>query len=127
MALIGATAALAAAGLIAGTGTLVSVTVAAPGHTAKINTHWNYTVTVKQRGNVVPARITETIVDPIGGSHPVEFGKSTKTITNWRFNGVFKDFIIWPPSSRGIPLKLRIAIKVGAVTKVVNYAVTPGA
>jgi hypothetical protein len=125
MTLIGATVALAAAGLLAGAGAPVSVTVSAPGRTPKISTHWNYTVTVKQRGKLVAARITETIVDPIGGSHPVDFGKTTKTITNWQFSGVFKDFIIWPLSSRGIPLKLRIAIKVGTVMKVVNYSVTP--
>ena len=127
MTLIGATAAIAATGLLAGAGAPVSVTVAAPGHTPKIKTHWNYTVTVKQTGKLAAASITETIVDPIGGSHPVAFGNSTKTITRWSFSGVFKDFIIWPPSSRGIPLKLRIAIKVGTVIKVVNYSVTPGA
>ena len=127
MTLTAVTAALAAAGLLAGSGAPVKVTVAAPGHTAKVNTHWNYTVAVTKGGKPVAARITETIVDPIGGAHPVEFGKSTKTITNWPFKGVFKDFIIWPPSSRGIPLTLRISVKVGTVKKVVNYAVTPGA
>lgn len=116
----------AAGGLAAGSGAPVSVTVQSPGHTAKINTHWNYTVKVTQSGKVVPAKITEAIVDPIGGSHPVQFGKNTKNITNWPFNGIFKDFIIWPPTSRGIPLTLRITIQVGKAKKVVNYAVTPG-
>jgi hypothetical protein len=127
MTLTGLTATLAVAGLIAGAEAPVKASVSAPGHTAKINTHWSYAVAVTKGGKPVAARITETIVDPIGGSHPVEFGKSTKTITNWPFKGVFKDFIIWPPSSRGIPLTLRISVKAGTVTKVIRYAVTPGA
>jgi hypothetical protein len=120
-------AVLAAAGLLSGGPAPVKVTVTTPGRTPKINTHWNYSVAVSVGGKPVVATITEAIVDPIGGVHPVEFGKSTKTITNWRFTGVFRDFIIWPPSSRGIPLQLRIKIKVATVVKVVNYAVTPGA
>ena len=125
--LLGATAALAAAGGVFAAGAPVGVTVTAPGHTPKINKHWNYSVKVTQSGKVVHAKLTEAIVDPIGGSHPVQFGTSTKNITNWPFNGVFKDFMVWPASSRGIPLRLRITVKVGTVTKVVNYAVTPRA
>jgi hypothetical protein len=127
MTLMGATAALAAAGMFVGAGAPVRVAVTAPGHTPKINKHWNYSVRVTQSGKVVPAKITAAMVDPIGGSHPVEFGTSTKNITNWRFNGVFKDFIVWPASSRGIPLTLRITVRVGTVKKVVDYSVTPGA
>ncbi len=101
------------------------VTVKAPGHAPKISIHWNYTVRVTRGGKPVAARITEAIVDPIGGAHPVEFGKSTKMITNWPFKGAFSDFIIWPPESRGIPLTLRITVRVGKVKKVVAYHVTP--
>lgn len=103
------------------------VTLTAPGHTAKINTHWNYTVRVTDGGKPVSARLTATIVDPIGGSHPVEFGKSTRTITNWPFKGVFRDFIIWPASSRGVPLKLKLVVRVGAVRRTIVYVVTPHA
>jgi len=118
---------LAAVGslLLLGAAAPVKVAVTAPGHTPKINTHWNYTVRATRGGKLVAGKITEQIVDPIGGTHPVEFGKSTKDITNWPFNGVFKDFIIWPASSRGIPLKLRIVVKVGAAKSTVTYAVTP--
>jgi hypothetical protein len=103
------------------------VTLTAPGHTPKINTHWNYVVRVTEGGRPVSARLTAQIVDPIGGTHPVEFGKNTKKITNWPFKGVFRDYIIWPASSRGIPLKLRLIVRVGAVRKTINYPVTPHA
>ena len=88
------------------------MTLTAPGHTPKINTHWSYAVHATAQGKPVAARITAQIVDPIGGAHPVQFGKTTKTIVNWPFKGEFRDFIIWPASSRGIPLKLRITVVV---------------
>jgi hypothetical protein len=124
MTLAYATAALVSAGAVVAAAAPLRVTVSAPGHAPKVNTRWNYSVKVTQSGKLVPAKISEAMVDPIGGSHPVEFGTSTKNITNWAFNGVFKDFIIWPASSRGIPLTLRITVKVGAATKVVEYTVT---
>ena len=105
----------------------VRAVLTAPGHTPKINTHWNYTLRVTQAGKPVAARITAQIVDPIGGKHPVEFGKSTKNITNWPIKGAFRDFIIWPASSRGIPLTFRITVVAGKTTRVVNYSVTPHA
>jgi len=103
----------------------LEVTVSAPGHTPKINVHWNYSLKVTRGGKPVAAKLSEAIVDPIGGVHPVQFGKNTTNITNWPINGTFKDFIIWPPSSRGVPLRLRITVKVGTAKKVVTYAVTP--
>jgi hypothetical protein len=103
------------------------VTLVAPGHAPQINTHWNYAVHVVDAGKPVSARITATLVDPIGGTHPVEFGKSTKAIVNWPFKGTFRDFIIWPPSARGVPLKLRIVVRIGNVRKTITYAVTPHA
>jgi hypothetical protein len=111
--------------LLLGAGPGLTVTVIAPGHTPKVNTHWNYLVRASQNGKPVSGKITEQIVDPIGGAHPVQFGKNTKNITNWPFKGVFKDYIIWPASSRGIPLKLRVTVKVGTAKRVVNYPVTP--
>jgi len=103
------------------------VTLTAPGHTPKINTHWNYVVRATDGGKPAPARITAQIIDPIGGAHPVQFGKSTKTITNWPFRGVFRDYMIWPPSSRGVPLKLRIVVRVGGIRRTITYVVTPHA
>jgi hypothetical protein len=101
------------------------VTLTAPTHTPKINTRWYYTVRATEAGKPVAGRLTAQIIDPIGGSHPVQFGSSTKNITNWAFTGRFRDFIIWPASSRGIPLKLRVVVKVGTAKRTVSYAVTP--
>jgi hypothetical protein len=103
------------------------VTLTAPGHSPKINTHWNYVVRATVGGKAVSARITAQIVDPIGGAHPVQFGRNTTNVTNWPFKGVFRDYIIWPPSSRGVPLKLRIVVRVGGIRKTITYAVTPHA
>ena len=126
MTLTATTVKLALAGsLLVGAGTAPTVTVTAPGHSPKINVHWNYTVKVTVGGKPAAAKITEQIVDPLGTAHPVEFGKSTKNITNWPFKGTFADFIIWPASSRGIPLTLRIIVVAGGVKKTVNYPVTP--
>jgi hypothetical protein len=113
--------------LLAGGAAPLRVAVTAPGHTPKVSTHWNYTVRVTRGGKPVAGRISEQIVDPIGGKHPVEFGTSTKPITNWPFKGVFRDFIVWPASSRGVPLKFRVIVVVGKIRRVVDYAVTPRA
>ena len=120
-----------AAGLALAGGLLVAapapnVALHAPGHTPKIKTHWNYSVTVTRGGKPAAATITAQIVDPIGGVHPVEFGKSTKNIVNWRFTGKFSDFIIWPANSAvGLPLSVRLTLHSGGQTKVLTYQVTP--
>lgn len=103
------------------------VTLTAPSHAPKINIHWNYVVRATVGGKPASAKITAQIVDPIGGVHPVQFGKNTKNITNWPFKGVFRDYIIWPPSSRGVPLKLRIIVRVGSIRRIITYLVTPHA
>ena len=110
---------LAAAPLIA--------TLSAPTHTPKVKTRWYYIVRATQAGKPAAGKLTAQIVDPIGSSHPVQYGSSTKNITNWPFTGRFRDFIIWPASSRGIPLKLRVVVRVGSVKRVLTYAVTPRA
>jgi len=103
------------------------VTLEAPGHAPKINSHWNYVVRATDGAKPVSAKITAQIIDPIGNAHPVQFGKSTKMITNWPFSGVFRDYIIWPASSRGVPLKLRIVVRVGGSRRTITYLVTPHA
>jgi hypothetical protein len=104
---------------------LVNIAIAGPTHHPKVNTHWNYSVHVTRAGKPVAARITEQIIDPIGGHHPVQFGPSTKNITNHPITGVFRDYIIWPAEARGITLKLHVIAKVGAKTYTKNYTVTP--
>lgn len=118
------TALIAVSGGLLATGA-PRVVIGGPGHAPTVGKHWNYSVTVTEGGKPVTAAITEQIVDPIGGVHPVQFGTSTKNITNWRIDGTFKDFIIWPADSRGIPLTLRVTVKVGAAKTVSSYHVTP--
>ena len=116
-------AALAAATVVAASP--VKVTVTAPGHTPQVGVRWNYSVTATIGGRQVKGLITEVIVDPIGGTHPVQFGTGTKVIKNWPFKGVFRDFMQWPKSSRGVPLTWRITVVAGKTRRVVNYKVTP--
>jgi hypothetical protein len=119
-----ATLALAAS-LLGGTAAPVKVTVVAPNHAPKVNTHWKYSVTVSSGGKPVAAKLTAQIVDPLGGSHPVKLGLTQTNITNRPIRGTFRDFIIWPADSRGIPLTLRVTATVGKARHVVVYAVTP--
>ena len=117
-----ATLVLAASVLAA---TQLKVTLTAPGHTPRVNTHWSYAVRATREGKPTAARLTAQIVDPIGGRHPVTFGASSKPITNWAFRGTFRDYVIWPASSRGVPLTFRLVVRSGGLTKVIRYAVTP--
>jgi hypothetical protein len=103
----------------------LTATLTAPTHTPKIKTRWYYVVRATHAGKPAAGTLTAQIVDPIGSSHPVQFGSTTKNITNWPFTGRFRDFIIWPASSRGIPLKLRVVVKVDSVKRVLTYPVTP--
>jgi hypothetical protein len=102
-------------------------TLTAPTHTPATGAHWNYVLRVTQDGKPVRARISAQIVDPIGGKHPVEFGATTKTITNWPIRGVFRDYVIWPASSRGVPLTFRLIVVVGSTRRTIDYVVTPHA
>jgi hypothetical protein len=106
---------------------LPQVTLTAPGHTPKINVHWNYVVRATEGGKPASAQLTAQIIDPIGIAHPVQFANTKKTVTNRPFKGVFRDYLIWPPSSRGVPLKLRIVVQVGDSRRTITYLVTPRA
>ena len=101
------------------------VTLDAPGHSPKVKTHWAYSVTVTRAGKPAKATITAQIVDPIGGVHPVQFGLTTRTIKAFPFTGTFRDFVIWPAESRGIPLTFRLTVRSGPAKKVLAYHVVP--
>jgi hypothetical protein len=116
--------ALAAATVLVAT-TPVKITVTAPDHVPPVGVRWNYSVAATVGGRPVKGLITEQIVDPIGGTHPVLFGSGKKVIKNWPFKGVFRDYMIWPKSSRGVPLTWRITVVVGKTKRVINYRVTP--
>jgi hypothetical protein len=116
----------AAAAALATANPPLKASLSAPGHTPKIKTAWNYTVTATRGGKPVSATLTVQIVDPVGGVHPVDFAKSTKPIENWKFRGKFHDFITWPADAAvGFGLTLRITVKSGGQTRVIMYKVTP--
>jgi hypothetical protein len=102
----------------------VKATLTAQTHTPKVNTKWYYTLRVTEGGKPASARLTAQIVDPIGGTHPVLFGATKKPITNRAFKGTFRDYIVWTAESRGVPLRLRLTVRVGAAKKVLTYGVT---
>jgi hypothetical protein len=118
-------AALAAAAVVAASP--LKVTVTAPGHAPPVGVRWNYSVAATVGGRGVKGLITEAIVDPIGGVHPVLYGTTKRPIKNLPFKGIFRDFIIWPKSTRGVPVTWRITVVVGKTTRVVNYKITPRA
>jgi hypothetical protein len=102
----------------------IRVTLTAPTHTPKVGVRWPYVVRASSAGKPIAGRITVQIVDPIGGVHPVEFDKSTKKVTNWPFKGTFRDWVIWPLESRGVPLTFRVIVRAGKVKRVLDYRVT---
>jgi hypothetical protein len=117
---------LAALGLVTG-GSGLRATLTAPTHTPKIGTKWRYTVRATRNGKAIAARVTAQIVDPLGSAHPVQYDATKKNITNWRFVGTFRDYVIWTASSKGIPLTFRVTVVAAHTKKVINYRVTPHA
>lgn len=117
--------ALAPAGAAHGGQTAVKVTLAAPTHSPRIGVKWAYTVRATSAGKPVAARITAQIVDPIGGVHEVDFGSTKKPIVNRPFTGAFRDYVLWTPESRGIPLTFRVTVVAERMRKVIAYRVTP--
>jgi hypothetical protein len=126
MTVVAAAKVTVAAAVLAAGASAARVMLTAPGHTPKINTHWNYSVTARNGGKPVAATITVQIVDPLGTAHPVQFSTSKKNIVNWPFKGTFRDYVIWPPSSAvGIALTFRVTVRSGGTTKAISYQVTP--
>jgi hypothetical protein len=119
------TGVVAAAALAAGAP--LRATLTAPGHSPKVSTRWSYTVRATRGGRPAAARLTAQILDPLGGVHPVELGLTTTKIVRRPFRGRFSDFVIWPRSSRGVPLKLRLIVTAGSSRRVITYAVVPRA
>jgi hypothetical protein len=103
----------------------VKVTLTAAGHTPKVGTRWPYSVHATVNGHPAKGRLTAQVVDPLGTAHPVQYGTTTKFVTNWPFTGTFHDFLIWPKASRGVPVTFRMTVRVGKTKRVLKYAVTP--
>ena len=102
------------------------MTLTAPGHAPRIGQRWAYAVRATSGGKPVAGRITAQIVDPLGGAHAGRTSARRRSrSSSWPFTGVFRDFVIWPGSSRGIPLRFRVTVVAGGAKKVIDYAVTP--
>jgi hypothetical protein len=87
------------------------VSLDAPTHTPKVNARWFYTVTASDAsGEPLKGRLTVQVLDPFGGIHPVEFGNTQRKIVNFSFTGRFRDYVKWPPESRGFRLRLRVTV-----------------
>lgn len=101
------------------------VVLTAPGHSPTAGERWGSTVRVSEGGGPVAATVTAEVVDPVGGVHPLPFGRATtKDISDRRFTRTFRDFIRWPAESRGVPLTCKPTIEVGSATGVERYNVT---
>ncbi len=130
-ALVVALLALLAAASASGAAKLpFKATLTAPGHTPKVSVKWYYTIRVTDlSGKPIAARLTEVVKDPTGQVHPVRYGPTQKVITNWRFTGRFRDYIIWPADSKLADylggLVLRATIKARGGTVVLTYRVKP--
>jgi len=105
----------------------------APSAEPRVNVKWWYSIKVTDlKGRPLKATVTAKLIDPVGGVHSIDYGpsKPPRPITNWPFKGTFRDYITFPPDSRGYPLRLRwtVKAKIGAKTyrKVLTRKVTPG-
>ena len=116
------------AAILAATGAFAAgslhATLTAATHTPKVGARWGYTVHATAGGKPAAGRLTAQIIDLIGGKHPVGFGAKNGNVTNVRFVGTFKDFVIWPKSAVGFPLTFRVTVVAGGVKRVLNYKVT---
>jgi hypothetical protein len=99
----------------------IVATFTASTHTPKVNAKWFYSVRVTRGGKPARATITPQIVDPFGGVHPVPFGCCTKNVVDHPFRGVFRDYALYPPESKGFKLTFRVTIRVGATKRVLTY------
>ena len=97
----------------------------APTHTPKTGTHWRYSVRVTSGGKPVAAKLTVEIAQPTGQAYPVQYGTTSKNLTNWPIKGEFHDFIVWPAAARGVPLTLRVVVAVGSAKRTLDYRVKP--
>jgi hypothetical protein len=84
----------------------LKVSIGAATHHPKVNSRWGYEVKAPGRG-----KLTVQIVDPIGGVHPVQYDGTKRNVTGFPFHGVFRDYLEFPPDSRGYRLTVRATVK----------------
>ena len=116
---------------VAGGAVGIKAVLKAPSTQPKIDAKWRYSITVTDlEGRPLRATVTATLTDPFGGVHPVDYGPTQKPIVNFPFRGTFRDYVTFPPESRGFKLTLRwtVKAKIGAKTyrKTLTRKVTPG-
>jgi hypothetical protein len=105
-------------------------TLTADGHTPRIIVKWWYTVRVTDlKGKPMAARITVRIKDPLGGVHPVQFGRDVKKdVRNYPIVGRFRDWVNWPRDSAiGITLTFQVVVKTTRGQVTLSYPVRPHA
>jgi hypothetical protein len=104
-------------------GARLRVTLKAPSHHPRAGTKWHYSVRATRGGKPIAARITVQVVDPTGTAHAVEYDGTKRKIVNRRFVGVFRDYVTWPATSRGFPLRLRVTVRAGSAVRTLSYRV----
>jgi hypothetical protein len=126
---------------LAGAATGIKATLKAPKAEPKIDVKWHYSIKATDlKGKPISAKLTARVIDPLGTSHPIDWGptgpgtgRKPKPITNWPFKGTFRDYIIFPPDSRlasqfgGLKLRWTVKAKLGGktYTKVLQRLVKP--
>ena len=104
-------------------GTRLRATLKAGSHHPRAGTKWRYSVKATRGGKPIAARVTVQVVDPTGTAHAVEYDATKRKIVNRRFVGVFRDYVTWPATSRGFPLRLRVTVRAGSAVRTLSYRV----
>ena len=98
----------------------------APTHTPRTNTKWRFEVRATDlAGKPIRAKLTAQVIDPFGLAHPVEYDGTHIPIVNRPFFGIFRDYAIWPPESRGFRVTFKAIVAARGAKIVLRYAVTP--
>jgi hypothetical protein len=93
----------------------------APTHTPKANAKWYYTIRATRNGKPIRATVTVQIVDSFGGVHAVQYDDTKQNILRRPFRGVFRDYIQFPPESRGFRLTVRATVRALSGKIVLKY------
>jgi hypothetical protein len=103
-----------------------TVKLVAPGHEMRVNAKWRYRVELTNKsGKKLRGRITILVVDPLGRAHPAAYDNTKQNIVDRPFSGVFRDYLEFPPDSRGFTLTVRTIVKAGQGKATLDYHVTP--
>ena len=100
-------------------------TLTAPTHTPKVNAYWFYLVHVTRNGKPIRATVTVQIVDSFGGVYPVQYDNTIRNIVNRPFSGLFRDYVQFPPESRGFKLTFRAIVRALHAKVTLTYWVKP--